>query len=386
MTLQATPGAKSPPGKKAISPTTVTRLKTDYPTITKSLKAAGYATGHFGKWHLNGVRGPGVPILGDDANHPGRYGFDEWLSASNFYDRDPLLSRNGKFEEFKGDSSVIVVAEALKFMQRRKEAGSPFLTVIWYGSPHNPQRAVEQDLGKFPGIANKTLANHLGEIVGIDRSIGQLRKGLRDLGIQKDTLVWYCSDNGGLTIDPDAVGNLRGHKGSMFEGGIRVPLIVRWPGKTAPSSICKTPVWSPDLFPTFARVAETEAPSARDGVSLEPLFGKRDLSAQDRAIVWHFPHYHPETRYLQRIDEIGVDDGETSKTKPHSAIRVGDWKLLHFHEDGRNELYNLSADLTESTDLASRHPVKTCELRSRLLKYLTDVDARLPVSNPSFSK
>ncbi|TWU40654.1 sulfatase-like hydrolase/transferase [Novipirellula artificiosorum] len=170
------------------------------------------------KWHLNGVRGEGVPVLGDDANHPGHYGFDEWLSVTNYFDVNPLMSRNGKFEEFTGDSSAVVVTEALKFMARQKAGGAPFLAVIWYGSPHAPMRAMDEDL---KGLPRGKAAHHLGEIVGIDRSIGALRKGLRELGIDRDTLVWYCSDNGGLNVDPNAVGHLRGHKGDLFEGGIR---------------------------------------------------------------------------------------------------------------------------------------------------------------------
>ena len=320
-------------------------------TLPQALKQAGYATGHFGKWHLNGVRGPGVPILGDDANHPGRYGFDEWLSASNFYDRDPLLSRNGKFEEFKGDSSVIVVAEALKFMQRRKEAGSPFLTVIWYGSPHNPQRAVEQDLGKFPGIANKTLANHLGEIVGIDRSIGQLRKGLRDLGLQKDTLVWYCSDNGGLTIDPDAVGNLRGHKGSMFEGGIRVPGIIEWPGRI-PSGVTDFPASTMDIFPTIVDLLglpEDALLAVHDGESIAELF-KGKTPGRTHGIPFRF-------------------------TK-NAALIDGDYKLVTTNQ-GREvwELYNLKADPGETSDLSGKHPERFTRMLAEAKAMLASVDA-----------
>ncbi len=320
-------------------------------TLPLALKQAGYATGHFGKWHLNGVRGPGVPILGDDANHPGRYGFDEWLSASNFYDRDPLLSRNGKFEEFKGDSSVIVVGEALKFMKRRKEIGSPFLTVIWYGSPHNPQRAVARDLDRFPGIANKNLANHLGEIVGIDRSIGQLRKGLRDLGIEKDTLVWYCSDNGGLTIDPDAVGNLRGHKGSMFEGGIRVPGIIEWPGRIRPA-VTDFPASTMDIFPTIVDLLGLPTKAlldVRDGESIADLF-KGKSPGRTHGIPFRF-------------------------TK-NAALIDGDYKLITTNQ-GRDiwELYNLKDDPGETSNLSEEHPERFARMLAEAKAMLASVDA-----------
>ena len=250
-------------------PTHGKRLCLQEKTLARALKQAGYSTAHFGKWHLNGVRGPGIPILGDDKNHPGHYGFDTWLSVTNFFDLDPLMSRNGKFEAFKGDSSEIIVDEALKYMKQQKDA--PFFAVIWYGSPHNPMRALDRDR---KGLSDDKLGHHLGEIVGIDRSIGMLRKGMRDLGIEKDTLVWYCSDNGGLDIDPDAVGQLRGHKGSVFEGGIRVPCIVEWPNRIKPM-ITDVPASTMDIMPTLVELLdlpEESMLSVRDGESILPLF------------------------------------------------------------------------------------------------------------------
>jgi arylsulfatase A-like enzyme len=118
-------------------------------TLPAALKSAGYATAHFGKWHLNGLRGPGVPVLGNDSHNPGAFGFDQWLTVTNFFDIDPLMSRQGKFEEFKGDSSAIIVTEALKFIRVAKEKNTPFLAVIWDGSPHSPWLASEADRKPF---------------------------------------------------------------------------------------------------------------------------------------------------------------------------------------------------------------------------------------------
>ena len=318
-------------------------------TLPQALKQAGYATGHFGKWHLNGVRGPGVPILGNDANHPGRHGFDEWLSASNFYDQDPLLSRNGKFEEFKGDSSVVGVAEALKFMKRQKRAGAPFLAVIWYGSPHNPQWAVEQDK---KGFENEKLGNHLGEIVGIDRSIGLLRAGLRKLGIERDTLVWYCSDNGGLNLDPDAVGNLRGHKGSMFEGGIRVPGIIEWPGRIKPT-VTEFPASTMDIMPTIVDLLglpRDSQLSVRDGESIAALF-QGQIPIRTHAIPFRF----------QR----------------HAAIIDGDYKLLgsNQRDDYVWKLYDLKHDPGETEDVSKEHPLRYAKMLKEAMAMVVSVDA-----------
>ena len=250
-------------------PTHGKRLCLQEKTLAQALKQAGYTTAHFGKWHLNGVRGNGIPILGDDQNHPGHYGFDVWLSVTNYFDLDPLMSRNGRFEAFKGDSSEVIVAEALEFMKKQKD--SPFLAVIWYGSPHNPMRALDKDRKNLP---DDKLGHHLGEIVGIDRSVGVLRRGLRELGIEKDTLVWYCSDNGGLDIDPDAVGRLRGHKGDLFEGGVRVPGIVEWPGYIKPM-VTDIPVSTMDIMPTIIDLLDLPDDSmlsVRDGESVLALF------------------------------------------------------------------------------------------------------------------
>jgi len=318
-------------------------------TLPAALKRAGYATGHFGKWHLNGVRGAGVPILSSDENHPGHYGFDEWLSASNYFDRDPLLSRNGQFEEFKGDSSIIAVTEALKFMRRQHRAGKPFLAVIWYGSPHNPQRAVEEDYVDLP---DKTLGNHLGEIVGIDRSIGLLRKGLRDLGVERDTLLWYCSDNGGLTIDPDAVGHLRGHKGSLYEGGIRVPGIIEWPGRIKPA-VTDFPASTMDIMPTLVDLLDLPADSqlaVRDGESIAALFDGR-TPRRAHGIPFRFSR--------------------------NAALIDGDFKLLGLNVGtaGKWTLYNLKSDPGETTDVAAQHPDRFRRMKTEAEATLASIEA-----------
>lgn len=307
-------------------------------TLPRALQKAGYATGHFGKWHLNGVRGPGVPILGDDENHPGKYGFDEWLSVSNFFDCDPLLSRNGQFEAFEGDSSRIVVTEALRFMGRKSRAGSPFLTVIWYGSPHNPQRALDEDRAGLPA---GTLGHHLGEIVGIDESIGLLRKGLRDLGIERDTLVWYCSDNGGLDLDPNAVGHLRGHKGDLYEGGIRVPGIIEWAGHIQPA-ISEFPASTMDIFPTLVDLLglpEESIGKVIDGESLVPLI-QGGVPVRKHAIPFRFQRF--------------------------AALVDGDFKLLgeNVERDGKWSLYDLKKDPGETRDVSGEHPQVFARLKS----------------------
>ena len=209
-------------------------LRLQEKTLSAALQSAGYATGHFGKWHLNGLRGPGAPVLGDDSHSPSAFGFDQWLTVTNFFDLNPLMSRKGKFEEFTGDSSAIIVDEALQFIAQAVEQRKPFFTVIWDGSPHSPFRASEADCAPFSHLDERS-KNHYGELVAFDRSLGVLRRGLRELGVAENTILWYCSDNGGLPrIEPESVNGLRGNKGSVWEGGLRVPGIIEWPAKIQP--------------------------------------------------------------------------------------------------------------------------------------------------------
>jgi arylsulfatase A-like enzyme len=249
-------------------------LRLQEKTIAQALKSAGYVTGHFGKWHLNGFKGPGAPILKDDPRGPGAFGFDEWVSVTNFYDLNPLMSRRGEIEQFTGDSSEIAVAEAVRFLEQHQSSGKPMFAVIWYGTPHSPFKALADDHASFTEL-NEASANHYGELVAMDRSIGKLRGRLRDLKIADNTLLVFCSDNGGLpAIKPDTVGGLRGFKGSVFEGGLRVPGIIEWPSVIKPR-ITQYQACTMDLFPTVADVlglSKDVSVQPLDGISLKPVF------------------------------------------------------------------------------------------------------------------
>ena len=314
------------------------RLCLQEKTLPQALKNAGYATAHFGKWHLNGVGGRGVPVLGDDLNHPGRYGFDQWLSVTNYFENDPLMSRNGRFEQLKGEASELMVAEALKFIQTHRDR--PFLAVIWFGSPHHPWSASDDDRRGLPTGNRDRLANFLGEIVALDRSVGTLRKGLRDMGIEKNTLVWYCSDNGGLPEDPDSVGKLRGHKGSLHEGGLRVPGIIEWPGRVKPT-ITDFPASTMDIMPTVVdllRLPDDSQLAVRDGESIAALL---DGGTPNRTRLIPF-------------------------TSKGSAFIDGDFKLLNAGSQ-RNpdwKLYDLARDPGESTDVSAAHADRFARMKA----------------------
>jgi arylsulfatase A-like enzyme len=316
-------------------------------TISRAMQKAGYVTGHFGKWHLNGIRGPGVPVLKTDPHHPGHFGFDHWLTVTNFFELNPIMSRMGTFEEFEGDSSDIIVGEALKFIEQAVTDDKPFFTVIWYGSPHSPWKALPKDQ-----VANEAAvsAHHHGELVAIDRSVGTLRAGLKRLNVRENTIVWYCSDNGGLTgVGHDSVGGLRGRKTTIWEGGIRVPGIIEWPNRIEPR-ITSWPASTMDIFPTLVDVIglpEDSMLDQVDGMSIKPL-----LSGE---VVW--------------------------RTKPipfhyrnKAALIDNDLKIVQ-QDVGRDEylLFNLKEDKTESTDLFESHPEDARRLRRELNRLIASI-------------
>jgi arylsulfatase A-like enzyme len=312
-------------------------LRRQEQTIVSALRKAGYATGHFGKWHLNGMRGPGVPMFASDTHHPGVFDFGQWLSVTNFFDRNPIMSRQGKFIEFKGDSSEIIVTEALKFIGAQAAEEKPSFTVIWYGTPHSPWMAAAADKGTFADL-DANSQNHYGELVAMDRSIGALRKGLRDLKIADNTLFWFCSDNGGLPkITPETVGGLRGFKGSLYEGGLRVPAIIEWPASINKPRVTQFPAVTMDIFPTIAEIVglpDSVMLQPQDGISLKGLL-TRQLGARKKPIPF--------------------------SCFGNTALLDNNYKLLHVGKQRDKgpknfELYNLADDPRETTNLMQKEP------------------------------
>lgn len=312
-------------------------LRRQEKTIAQALKAAGYATGHFGKWHLNGLRGPGAPVLGDDPLHPGIFGFDQWVSITNFFDLNPMLSRNGEFEAFAGDSSEIIVDEALKFIGQQQD--QPVLAVIWFGTPHSPFVAQPEDRRGFENLPESE-REQLGELVAMDRAIGTLRAGLREQGIEQDTILWFNSDNGGLGAwGSKTVGGLRGFKNQVYEGGIRVPAVVEWPGIIVPGQITDFPAVTMDIFPTIGEIVGLDKSAylnPLDGISLvDVLQGKTGL--RDRPIPF--------------------------KRMEGGAVIDNDWKIVSPDLiKGKFELYNLARDPFEKTDLFKSDPAQAARM------------------------
>lgn len=305
-------------------------LRLQEKTLAQALQRAGYRTGHFGKWHLNGLRGPGVPVLASDDHRPGAFGFDTWLSVTNFFDRNPILSREGQFEDFQGDSCEIVIDEALQFIEQQVASDQPSFSVVWFGTPHSPFVAADEDMLPFASLDNAS-RHHYGELVALDRSIGTLRSRLRALDIADNTLLWYCSDNGGLPrIEPETVGGLRGFKGSLYEGGLRVPSIIEWPSAITQPRVTNYPAVVMDIFATIADIVDLPAEAMlqpTDGISLTELF-IAELQSRPKPIPFNY---------------MG-----------NTALVDNNYKLIHFEKNAdRYELYDLSADPKEMHDLAA---------------------------------
>ena len=317
-------------------------------TLAQAVKTAGYVTGHFGKWHLNGVAGPGKPIRLDDPLGPGPFGFDEWFSVSNFFNLNWTFSRKGENVKTTGDGSDVIVAEALKFIEHSAKQQKPFLAVVWFGSPHGPHVALPEDVRAAGGSA------YFGQILAIDRAMGTLRGGLRELGIADNTLVWYCSDNGGW-IDPKAPdangvsGGLRGRKGDMWEGGIRVPAVIEWPARIRRPAVAEMPAGVVDIYPTVADIVGAKVSNQvepLDGITLLPLI---------------------DGRMTERPKPMGFWQclGGASTNSGPSAWNDNRYKL-HKRAADKYELYDIPADLSETTDLAAGRPEIVGRMKTEL--------------------
>ncbi|MCB1224412.1 MAG: sulfatase [Verrucomicrobiales bacterium] len=349
-------------------------------TMAEALAPAGYATGFYGKWHVSQHHGG---YLGWSPTHgPLQQGFAE---GSSDFGSHPYAYRNEKdLKDREVEDGTFpedtLTDQAIDFLRRHRDERF-FLDLCEY-YVHDPIHSrctwlIEKYRAKLPKGSLPIRADYAAMVETLDHNVGRILHELDALHLTNDTLVVFMADNGG---HPDYTTNapLRGSKWNLYEGGIRVPFIVRWPGHVKPGVVSDTVVTGCDLFPTFCEVADAHPPEAeRDGVSLLPAFATPGLElVRSQPLVWHFPYYHPEKNFHARRSEIGVGDFETSQTRPHSALRIGDEKLLLFEEDGSVELYRLSDDLGEQQELSNREADVAERLRERLLDYLQSVDAR----------
>ncbi|MFQ6132905.1 MAG: sulfatase [Armatimonadota bacterium] len=357
-------GHKRPKAKLAI-PEWTEYLPLEEVTIAEALKAAGYTTCHIGKWHL-----------GYEDRWPDKQGFDfnfggyhRGQPPSYFSPYKIPSLEDGPEGEYLTDREA---AEACRFIEANKDG--PFFLHLPHYAVHTPLQAKQELIEKYrakiqPGMRH-TNPTYAAMVHSVDEAAGRIMAKLDELGIAERTVIFFTSDNGGLRPRSTDNGPLRAGKGSAYEGGVRVPLIVRWPGEAKPGAVCDEPVISTDYYPTILEMAGAEGDPKHnanvDGESIVRLLRKPDAKLKRDEIYWHYPHYHP--------------GGAT----PYGAIRARDWKLIEFYEDMHVELYNLKQDIGEKNDLAEKMPKRADRLRRQLHAWREAVGAQMPTPNPNY--
>lgn len=362
-------------------------LPAEYITMPEALREAGYKTFFAGKWHL-----------GNEGSWPEDHGFD--INVGGYTSGGP---RGGYFSPWENPKlenreagenlSLRLAKETVKFIKENnpEETGKPFLAYLSFYAVHSPIQTTQEKWKKYRDKAAKLGIAETGYRMGkympirqvqdnpiyaglveqMDDAVGEVLRMLEELGLNENTIIVFTSDNGGVAAgDNFSTSNqpLRAGKGYQYEGGIREPYFIKVPGLSKGGEKIDYPVSGTDFYPTFLELigADPLPEEHADGISLVPLLQGQTLA--ERALIWHFPHY-------------GNQGGE-----PSSIIRRGDWKLIHYYEDGRNELYNLAQDLSETRDLASEYPDKVEPLRKELFDYLKEVEAKYPTPDSLYSE
>ena len=347
-------------------------------TIAEVLKDAGYVTGIFGKVHL----GSGQP---DSPCNPSGMGFDEWVIGLNFYDNDPYLSRNGKIEHRQGKGSVLAMDDAIAFLNQHKR-DQPIFMVVWFPSPHDPHQEVPDGPSLYDG---KKQAGYYREITLLDQQVGRLRKELRDMEIADNTILWYCSDNGGLV---ESTSGGRKRKGSIYEGGLRIPGIIEWPARNL-SGRTSVPVSTCDIYPTLMEMARihSDTPHPLDGVDVSGIISGEVNKRSKPMGFWH-NFQKGQSTWSDRIQQEIMEKQRAGSPLPHNSHRIrkdvdefpqfaedestghaawNDWPWkLHRINGKKYELYNLVDDPMETTD-RSGDP----EQQGRLARMQKELDA-----------
>lgn len=397
-------GVSGPSGKscKLVPPPVAGNIPPEDTTLAEALKEHGYTTAHIGKWHLQSHSEKGnanfpdkhgfeVNIAGTKTGQPGSYHFPYKSSAHPETDVPDMA--DGRDGDFLTDA---LTTKAISFIKENRER--PFFLNLWYFAVHTPIEAREDKLAKYTAKAKSPpFAQAPGEAVpehqsftnpqqrnpayaalleSLDDNVGRIMAALKDLGIDDNTIVIFTSDNGGLSTGPHGrmpTSNLplRAGKGWLYEGGIRVPLIIDYPGKIAEGLRIAEPVVSTDIYPTILGLAGLPPlPNQHiDGVSLVPLLEGNKPSLGREAVYFHFPHYH-------HINTMG----------PSGAVRAGDYKLIEVFETGKKELYNLRDDIGETRDLSSDRPELAAKLSAMLDQWRQSSGSAMTTPNPDFEK
>ena len=364
------PGRADRPDQRLKRPVLTNQLALEEVTIADALKKHGYVTAHVGKWHLGGKgfepekQGFDVNIGGDHTGSPLSY-FAPFENKAGV--KMPGLEK-AEPGEYLTDR---LAAEAEKFIRANK--AKPFFLYLPHYAVHTPLRAKQAMIDHYkvkPKAGSQSNPVYAAMVESMDEAVGRVIKTLDELKLSEKTLVIFTSDNGGLaTTEGGPTGAtfnapLREGKGFLYEGGVRVPLVVKWPDKIKPGTVTSEVACSIDFFDTILDATGAKSEAKRDGVSLVPALGGGKVERD--AIYWHYPHY------------------SNQGGKPGGAVRAGDFKLIEFYEDGRRELFDVKKDISESRNLAAEKPLIVENLAKRLAAWRADVGAKMPAPNPDY--
>ena len=373
------PSARGDKTKRKLIPITNTEdVRTDLVTLGEALKQQGYVCGHIGKWHLGSdldgsktgplSQGFDYNIAGDRAGSPYSYFYPYCRKQKCHLGLD-----EGSEGEYLTDR---LTSEAIKFVEQTKD--KPFFLYMAHHAVHTPLKAPQTLVDKYQKKTKgkyQTNAIYAAMVENLDWNVGRLCHAIDSLGLSENTLIVFYSDNGGAAAATNNF-RLRGAKGMPCEGGIRVPLIMKYPRKIKAGTVVSEPVTGVDFYPTLVALTGGIPDNGLDG---ENIFGrmKKGTSKVQRALFWHFP------AYLEGYQGLGKDFRAT----PYSIIRSGDWKLIYYYEDKSMELFNLKNDRMERNNLVNLQPTLAKELYTRLMKWLIDTRADIPTElNPAYIK
>ena len=388
-------------------------------TIAHVLAKVGYRCAHFGKWHLG-------PVKADSPTNPRAMGFHEFVSHDNFYEMDPVFSRNGgPPEQIKGEGSDVTINETMRFIDRATEKGKPFLAVVWFGSPHEPYSGLEKDLAVYDNLPasyaernvqltsmktgrpttrslREVLRERYAEITAMDRAIGKLREHLKSKQLSDNTLVWYCGDNGHPPSSGQVSSPLRGEKAQMYEGGIRVPGLIEWPARIKSAKVTSVSAGTSDILPTICDLADIEIPSRpMDGISIVRLIDG-DMSQRPTPICfWRYNSERLITTGLAKAKpyfSVTLQEGTTPLVKYLEGKLTRSFKNYHQPAtteedyagmraivdnryklvidgdgDDRIELFDLINDRAEKSNLVDSEPDVAEKLKKQLRGWQTSV-------------
>lgn len=356
-------------------------LRKEEITIASLLRKAGYATCHSGKWHMNGLFNlPGQP-------QPNDHGFDYWFSAQNNalpnHHNPYNFVRNGiPVGPLEGYSAQLVAREAVQWLKNVRDPAKPFFQFVCFHEPHEPIATDARFRAPY-GSQPPSFAAYQGSIAQMDAGFGELMAALESGGLRENTLVFFTSDNGPAitNVHPHgSAGPLRDKKGSVYEGGIRVPGMARWPGKTPAGLVSDEPVWGPDFLPSVCDITGIREPADRriDGTSFAPALEGRPI-ARRSPLYWHFNQSHAKPKVAMRIGDWKILATLTGpELGPTGAITAAAQQAIKTAELDRFELYNLRDDVSEKHDLSATESARLQELAGVLRKLYADVRTESP--------